>query len=324
MAIEEYSKKFNNLDFAGQEWREIGWYSVLNETEGIGPLCEMAFDSAERYKKHDDGLIFFLKNGYTDDSEWIPFTVEDHPKPLLEFNRKISLKDYLKALKLVSYNQDTIKEHADIKTGTHDFFTELRKNTAIVLNEMPNLPPKETGLPYGIWVDKTGAFKKGGHWMRIKVIKEKGDYAVYTIPDHQWIGDDGMKAWQKHMIEKFVEYNEDDFVKLFLGQITQDKFIERMVVVNDRGEAVNPEVKNEWFLYKDAGFGYKIVINSFSGQFNYMNKNGDIMLPKNMEECSQIIQINGKPFCSVNDGEYSYTYQISNHTFTMHDKFKIN
>ena len=323
MNIREYTEKFNDLDFDKQEWREIGYYSILRPIGNIAPLCEIAFDCGKRYKEHDNGLVFFLKNGYTDDSEWIPFTVEDHPQPLLEFERKITLKDYFAVLKLVSYNQNTIREHANIKTGTLEFIPKLREKKQSLLSEMPNLTPMETGLPYGVWLDKSGTFKRGGHWMRIKVIKEKGDYAIYTIPDHEWISDNGMKAWEKHVIEKFVEYNEEDFIKFFLGKITESKLMERLIMVNDRGEAVNPEAKKDWFLYKEAGFGYKIVINSYTGKFNYMNKEGDIMLPDSVDRCSEILNLNGKLSCNTTNGDEYCNYNINNHKFVLISKSKI-
>lgn len=318
MDIKEYTKIINTPDN-----EEIGWYSVICEIEKVGPLCEIAFDSCERYKKLKNGRIFLLRNGYTDNSEWVPFSVEEHPQPLVEFQRKISLKDYIKTLKLVSQNLEVIQEHGDIKTDTIGLIHGLREKKEM-LNEMPNLQTVQTGLPYDIWIDKGATYKLGKHWMRIKVRKEKGGDATYTIPDHEWKRDEGMSGWEKKMVEKYIEYNEEDLIKLFSKQLTMDQFKSRMVIVNDRGEAVNPEAKDEWYLYKDAGYGYKIVINSLDGTFNYMNKEGEIMSPQNFDECNPFLNMKGRLLCQGRVNDEAFVYEIRNHKFVLIDKHKIN
>jgi hypothetical protein len=124
------------------------------------------------------------------------------------------------------------------------------------------------------------------------------------------------------MVEKYVEYNEDDLVKLFTGEMGIDDYIGHMVAVNDRGEAVNPQAKQVWFHYKPAGYGYDIVFNTYhEGKFNYQNRNGEIMIKdKLFDECSGIIEINGKLLCSAYLGDTCYSYAIKDHKFELISK----
>lgn len=318
MTIEEYTKKLNNT-----RNHELTWYSVLSCIENIGPLCEIAFDSLHRYKKHDAGPTFFIRNGYSEDSEWVPFSVSSPPKPLLEFNQKISTGDYVAVCRLVSHNLDAIMEHADKSTGTCDLFEAFKSGKQDLITELTNLPPKKTGLMNGVWLDGGGTYKNGGHWMRIKVLKEKGEgFATYTIPEHKWLHDDGLDSWEKHMVEKYVEYNEDDLVKLFKKELTMDDYLNRMVYVNPDGEPVNPQVKNEWQLYSDAGFGYQIVISTFNGKFNYRDKHGKMILDKPVESCDPIRSIAGGLICHTYDDDVIYTYRVGRNGFTLIDKLE--
>lgn len=320
MTIAEYTKKLNDT-----RSHELTWYSVLNRIENIGPLCEIAFDSLCRYKQHDAGLTFFIRNGYTENSEWAPFSVSNPPKPLLEFDRKITTDDYISICRLVSHNLQAIIEHANKSTGTFDLFESFKSGTRSLITELTNLPPKNTGLLNGVWLDGGGTYKNGGHWMRLKVMKEKGEgFATYTIPGHKWMHDGGLNSWEKHMVEKYVEYNEDDLIKLFKKELTMDDYLNRMIYVNPDGKPVNPEVKNEWQLYSDAGFGYKIVISIFSGKFNYMDKDKKTVLNKPVESCDPIKPIANGLICHAYDDGIIYTYRVDKNGFTLIDKLETN
>ena len=142
MTIEKYTKAINN-----PKTNEIGWYTRVSKIEELGPLNDLAFDSYFRYKKHDGGLVFFVRNGYTKTDEWVPFTVEDHPKPLINFEQKFSTTDYIEILKLVSHNQDLIKQHANHEIDSPDLIFGIRDRMVEPLNESPNLLSKYTGIP---------------------------------------------------------------------------------------------------------------------------------------------------------------------------------
>ncbi len=132
MTIEEYTSLLNN-----PKSNEISWYTRVTKIEELGPETEMAFDSYFRYKKHIKEPVFFVKNGYKKDSEWVPFSLEDEPHLLVNTTLKYSYDDGFKMRELVKENKDLIIKHANheidsfgLVLGMHDRQYEKMYNDA--------------------------------------------------------------------------------------------------------------------------------------------------------------------------------------------------
>jgi hypothetical protein len=110
------------------------------------------------------------------------------------------------------------------------------------LEEMAGLRKPDTGLPVNLWLDETGAYKRSGHWKRIKF---QGDYRntinpgnlfSMTISDDPQIVPPEIKSKIKlpakdiERIKIFVKNNVDLLSKLADQKITFIQFYKQMKV----------------------------------------------------------------------------------------------
>jgi hypothetical protein len=117
-----------------------------------------------------------------------------------------------------------------------------RERADLYLDEMAGLRKPDSGLPVNLWLDETGAYRKGGHWKRIKF---QGDYGneinrnnlfSMTISDDPKImppsAESKIKLTAKDIeqIKTFVKNNADSLSKLADQKITFIQFYKQMKV----------------------------------------------------------------------------------------------
>ena len=141
MTIKEYTNLLNNPKRHELTWwtnRET-WTDQWLGVWWVFPLW-----------KHDAGLVFFVRNGYAKADVWVSFTVEDHPKSLIEFRQRFSTNDYDEISKLVAKNRDLIVQHANNKIGSFDLVLGIK---GWIYEEMyKRVYQREDGI---VWIGET-------------------------------------------------------------------------------------------------------------------------------------------------------------------------
>jgi hypothetical protein len=110
------------------------------------------------------------------------------------------------------------------------------------LEEMAGLRKPDTGLPVNLWLDETGAYKRSGHWKRIKF---QGDHANAINPNNLFImtisndpqimppdAEVKIKLPRKEIekVKIFVKNNVDLLSRLADQKITFAQFIKQMKI----------------------------------------------------------------------------------------------
>ena len=307
-----------NLELSEQDrWRKINeeYLTQLNCVNGdfFGLPVDIEFDSNETYKLTNTPLSLYFRNSYLKEEKWLPIEVENPDKFIFDPQcLDITLSDYYVIREYVVQHNNLIKTICENKINAHKFLSLCNKVSnayKMPLNEMAMLQKEISGAPEKIWIDCGSSFKKGGHWIRIKVGNK--DLATLTIPDYKWIGGENISHENKKLVEKFVKINIELITQVTLGQITFYEFLANLIKIDSKGLPIKQIKIKEWVpfirfgnveIFKKNGLPEKYLVCKL-GKTESLFKKDDgqtilfdtvTYLGKNIDKC----------FCTI--GEQSY------------------
>lgn len=270
---------------------ECEWLSYCSrKTFGI-PL-DLYFDETGWAAERGLPPCVYVRNGYYRDvDEWFLVTIEDDVIPYMPKKLKVSKADLSMTLIFITRNAHKIKKMGvggdySFSDFIDDIGTNLLTEKKEAINEMAKLKPKETGLPKEIWIDEGGTFKKGGHWLRLKVqtgnSTKSNEWATLTLPDYVWRGGESLSEKEKQLIVKYARVNVSLLTQVLLSQMTFPTYKAKSYKLDAKGEAVQPE-ETQWFKYCDMKYHmtkYKSSDNTYTvkdyfGKFVYIGDDGE-------------------------------------------------
>ena len=311
-------------EFKG-EWSDLNeeyltQFNVVRKEHAFLPV-DVAMDDWKIYKKVGFPMSFFFRNSYLSEiEEWFPIDITNPYKMLFEHGvLNICLDDYFRLCEFVNNYKEPLIEMANDEGKLLAFLNKLsQKNlteSKVFLTEMANLPPSDTGLKQRIWLDLGQTYKKGGHWLRIKVNTPDGD-ATLTIPSMEWIGGEMLKEPEKKIIEKYVKINMDVLTKVLMGQIDFPTYKAFSIKVDSKGLPISKFDVKKWCLFGTLNNGIKVYrknalpikffITNDDKNSLFNNEDGQAILFDNISE----IDSSGK-FCIGRIGEEKYMITAS-------------
>lgn len=279
------------------------------EREGWLELhVDIWFDNCFLYEMFDTELCLYFRNGYDEDGEVLPLVICEDPYVPIPCELKISIAHYLEVCAFVKKYKNTLTAIANNKITDWPYqcnFQEiLSEEKKVLINEMPALSCELTGLPMRIWVDNNETYKLGGHGKRIKFDDGRSnitkEWPSLTIPDFNTVPDKNkIQTASKNidLLRSFCLVNKKPIDDVMDKKITFDQFKKEITRIDKNGHPIKKEVP--YYTYKDAGYGYKIVVDSKTGLFNYVNKNGELLSDKWFYEAYPFAPSNTNQFGAV-------------------------
>lgn len=263
-------------------------------------------DDCECFQRYTNSLLYNDVNFYL----WILFTNDIHQPDILRIylQRKtdklmipviVSENTNFKNLseynisdnvinELCCYLSFNYKKLIEIKNGSSEKLTKLYRLVPFnfifknyKLNEAEILTPDKTGCSRCIWLDEN---REVAHGPRIKFqhnvsLKRTREWATLTI-DGKFLYDENKDSKfnknDRQLLLKFMEYNKELISKVFYGEESSMKFMEKCIILDSNGE---PVLKNN--LLKDESISILnnikedtyICVRKKDGQFNVIHKN---------------------------------------------------
>lgn len=289
-----FAKKKNNSYICEKFGRKMDRYNLkrydiesctLIWTHEFNLPVDIHVDTYCTYKLLNIPMCLFFRNGYDKQDEWIPITIDKSPKCLGKGKVGITKRDYFAVYHFVSLYRDELAALANRKINYLEFYEKVvnkRKKlteSRELLLEMSVITKDITGLDRDIWVDEGGTYKKGGHWIRIKVEvpssrNDTHGWATLKIPSYEWVGGDDLSFKDKEKIVKYAKLNVEGLTNLTLGTIAMNDYLASSIKIGKDGVPINPKVEKEWKFFKSAGPNdIDIVKNSgIKTGFNYIKK----------------------------------------------------
>ena len=307
---EEYKNKWNNLN----EFY-ISRYNTFDR-EVFSLPTDFVIDDCQNYKEVNCPLSFFFRNSYLyKKNEWFPIDINNPHKPLFELkNLNITLGDYYKLCSFVDKHKKKLVEIANRKYNLDVFKKNFKEKLfEQQINEMANISPEYTGLKHDLWFDLGETYKKGGHWLRLK-IKTNDGTSTLTIPSLEWVGGENIKEFDKKIIEKYVRINIDKLVSVLTNKISLEDYKAYSTKVDAKGLPISVLDIKKWNLYGELEKNIKIykrnnlpikyLITNDNKTSLFKDENGNNILFDNI-----IINQNNKKLCFgyVNNVEYILT-----------------
>lgn len=241
----------------------------------FGFPVDVKIDTGRAYEYLGLPPAMFFRNGYGEQNEFLPILIGPDPNRRHPEALNITQRDYYRMENFVARNWKKLMRIANEEL---DVFDDLLTKGFIlegkaVLNEMSKLRPSKTGLFRNIWVDEGETYKKGGHWLRIKVETDGShstSWATLKIPSYEWIGADAIPLPERRQIEGYVKANIETLSALMLGKIDLEDYNSSSLKVDGKGNAITKNVEvPEWIEVYDVNFGMKVYKHNKS-PFGYI------------------------------------------------------
>lgn len=239
---------------------------------------DVMLDNNHSYEYMGFPPCLFFRNGYEGQQEYVPIVLCEDPRRYLFHDLEITLKDYYYLENFVAcYYRELLKVANEEMELFEDFLWKIQtketlKESRSIISEMAIVRPSQSGLARKIWIDDGESFKKGGHWLRIKVQNEGNNsrnWATLTVPDYKWIGGDNISEDDKKKIVKYVKLNIELLASLMLKQIDINEYYAVSYKVDDKGNVVKKENIKEWIYVYDANHGIGVYKHNIS-PFGYI------------------------------------------------------
>lgn len=228
--------------------------------------------------------IVIIQNSYNHfEKDYLMFDIKN--KVFLNKNSNktlnISRKDLYYILNYIINNKEYFSKLSTGIIRWDEFMKGCRNNRFHIneskrLYEMSNLATYETGLPVKIWVDTDQTYKLGKHTKRIK-FNVNNKWATMRLHDCETIGAENCKSEIINTLKLFVDENKENLSKLADAEISFDYFKEHMVIFNNKGKFIYPELepyaKYDNILNRDL----EIVIDKDTKLFNILDTDEGIL-----------------------------------------------
>lgn len=305
----------NNLKREASNYieQELDNFDEIDSGEKFGVPLELWVDNDNIYKDNGHKPWIYFRNGYDEESDYIPMVISDDPYIPYDFVRNVDDNDLMKTYTFVKKNKLVLISRAKGKISGREFYSSLKRNaicesydTDYMILEMARLTNADTGIKPKIYV---GSTKRSGHANsdRIKVENPYGSKnsehwlemfyknGEIVIPRPEQIkipmeDIESVKQWLEVNWETIKDYEDH--------KISQDEMLERLVKIVD-GKPQYPSPEFEY--YKDGGFGFRIVKNvkDKPGKFNYVNQDNKPISDKWFDVANPFKEKNGKQVAFV-------------------------
>lgn len=305
-------KILNTADFCPAE---KGRFRLVN--------VDIWIDNNMVYKTYGFKPCIFFRNGYLKECKKLfSLTISDNPKTPDDFELQISIADYQNLKLFVKLYKDVLLDIANGKEPSAYMAIINHKPTISeenerLLLEMPKLEKKISGLPMDIWVDDNETYKLGGHSKRIKFSDGRStntrDWPSLTIPDFNTVPrQDQIKVPAKNidLLRSFCLINKKQINDVMVKKIPFEEFEREITKIDKSGKPI--KTIRPFYKYKDAGYGYEIVVHQKTGLFSYTNPNGALITDKWFDSASE--------FKKLKDGTIrAFVYDEENLEFGLID-----
>ena len=259
-------------------------YDLMDEVEGIH--CRVLVDGCFSYIHYNHPLWVLFQNGYDEENDpWVPLTVSKYPSMVYHVELRIPTPTFNNLCRFVSCNASMLRDIAIMEKSLLYEFDELVKNyednRQMLLTEMANLYPSETGLKGRIWLDTGKTYLRGGHGARIKYYYGKGKNEYVSIGTNDQFpiyGDypEGKKRDVDNAVE-WIAYNLPLIDNAMDGRISDKEFKERMSRMSN-GKMVSRESERYIPYRRVPKTNYFIITRPSDGWFN-IAKDDDTQKP---------------------------------------------
>lgn len=208
---------------------------------------------------------------------------------ILLANEKIKIKDFLTAVQdwKSSNSLNQIYENLNFNFGLLDTIDKISNGSINnnILLEMATLEPEETGLPMKLWVDTNKEYLRGKHGHCIKFqyaphIRKTSDYATYTIPDGKILNlpDRYYDSEKLKLLQRFVDANKDNLIKLADNIIDTAIFKEHMIKLDERGYPISGNISEQKYrIIKTFDNNSLSMVIDKNKRYNFLNRYGVLM-----------------------------------------------
>lgn len=302
----------NNMNVRDKEYGyravNLNKWQKINEFYGL-PV-DIYIDTTEEYKKYGIEPCIYFRNGYNKEkNKFIPLLISKTPEIPYSVNLHIFDKDFLKLTMFVSRFSDKLLQTANKK----EYLTEAKlsnKNFEMgdyLLTENPTLDKNKTGLSVNVWLDQDNRYKLGKHYKRFKFIdpNTKKDVTM-TIPDLKVIGNTTLSAKELDRIRSFYLTNQYFIDRMMEQDINFDKMECKIIPVDKNGNPINKTIPYE--IVRSAGFDYAII--KLNDQYNYINKNKEIVSNIWFDEAYPFMTFNNETFANAKKDNQYYAINL--------------
>lgn len=302
--IEIISKNMDVQDKeCGYKAVDLKKWKKINEFYGL-PV-DILIDTTEEYKKYGIEPCIYFRNGYNKSkNNFVPLLISKTPEIPGKVKLHIFDKDFLKLTMFVSRFSETLLQTADKKDHiTESTISQKNFNKGdYLLTENPTLDKNKTGLSVNIWLDQDNRYKLGKHYKRFKFRdpNTKEDVTM-TIPELKVIGNTTLSSKEIDRIRSFYFANQYVINRMMDQDMSFENMECKIIPVDKSGTPINKKMPYE--IVKSAGFDYTII--KLDDQYNYINKNKEIVSNIWFDEVYPFTTNNGKTFaCAKKDNKY--------------------
>lgn len=273
---------------------------------------DVFFDTSFTYEYLNIAPSLLIRNGYDNQDEFIPIPICNDPYRYNHHDLKITLKDYYILENFVAKNCELLLKitHDEIDLFSDFLWKDILNENKLIISEMAQIRPSQSGLKKKIWLDDGGTFAKGGHWLRVKVQdigNNSHNWPTLTIPDYKWVGATNLDNEEQKKVVKYVKINIEKITALLLKKIDIEEYLTTSIKVDNNGNAIKNNEQKEWIYVYDAYHGISVYKHSIS-PFGYIySKDGEISLyvdERNKPiifDKTNAFNYEGKTYASIND-----------------------
>lgn len=217
------------------EFNELGVFGKGEHQfyQGTKLLLDIRIDAVGLYEygKHEPCVYFRVG---PNDNDFLPMIIDDDPYIPIPFEQTISDDELLWIYNFVKDNKHTLLDCANEKIGYTTLFSLLNENDQSengIIEEVVQIPSKETGLTRKIWVGPFG----DKHYMRIKIENPIGsriskNWSSLSIPNLK-LTPKNAKIPPKELrkIEEFALRNQTILTQFAKAEISLETLLKKIV-----------------------------------------------------------------------------------------------
>lgn len=252
--------------------------------ERTGLSVNIFLDQSQSYKVYNHPLWVYITNGYSDNADYIPISVDDLKVHCNNKDLKLYQSDLNQVLCFILLYKQEIYDIANENYELLDFIDTLKhKQTSQnliseerkLLTEMAKVSPAQTGLPFTIWI---GTNNKE-HFVGVKFQPNNSEtisskFPEVSVPDCEVVSNRKFEQWRLKYVIALIRANSQKLIELGKHPEMYENIINSLTKIDNE---CNPIIEQpEWFKCGESKFGATKVRNQ-NGKYNFIDSNEKLL-----------------------------------------------